>query len=528
MKKKALALALGTLMASATAPAFADYTLNILHFNDMHSRFEPVSKYDSGCSPSSNAAGDCFGGAARIQTFIDTRRDALEDAGQNVLTLVGGDQFQGSLYFTTYKGKMNAAFLNNLEIDAMAVGNHEFDDGPEGLANFVEMADFPVLFANADMSGEPSLADVAPSIVLEVGGQKVGIIGLLTPDTVDIASPGDNVKFMAEEDVLPPIIAKMGEEGVNKIILLTHIGYARDVELAGKIAGIDVIVGGHTNTLPDDYPTEVEGPDGNKVQVVQAYAYGKYVGELNVTFDDAGNITDAGGRAWEMDARIPEDEDVLAYIEEMSGPLEEIKNKVVGETTAAIEGNRSFCRAEVCEMGVLVAEAMLDRVKGQGVSIALQNGGGIRASIDAGEITMGEVLTVLPFQNTLATFQLKGADVVAALENGVSQVENGAGRFPQVAGLKFSWNPAAEAGSRVSNVMVQGEDGSFGPIDAETIYGVVTNNYVRGGGDGYSIFETNGMNAYDYGPNLEDVVAAYVSANGTFTPMVDDRITKVE
>jgi 5'-nucleotidase len=167
---------------------------------------------------------------------------------------------------------------------------------------------------------------------------------------------------------------------------------------------------------------------------------------------------------------------------------------------------------------------MLDRVRDQGIQIAIQNGGGLRASIDAGEVTMGEVLTVLPFQNTLATFQLSGADVVAALENGVSRLADGAGRFPQVSGLKYTFDAAAEPGSRISDVMVM-EDGAFVPIEAEKVYGVVSNNYMRGGGDGYDVFATGGMNAYDFGPGLELVVADYLAANMPYTPYTDGRIT---
>ena len=176
-------------------------------------------------------------------------------------------------------------------------------------------------------------------------------------------------------------------------------------------------------------------------------------------------------------------------------------------------------------MGNLVADAMLDRVKDQGIQIAFQNGGGLRASIDKGEVTMGEVLTVLPFQNTLSTFQVKGQTLVDALENGVSQVEDGAGRFPQVAGMKFTWDPAAEPGKRVVEVMVEA-DGGFAPIDPEKVYGVVSNNYVRNGGDGYKMFKTDAMNAYDYGPGLEVVVADFLAANGPYKPYVADRISR--
>ena len=206
--------------------------------------------------------------------------------------------------------------------------------------------------------------------------------------------------------------------------------------------------------------------------------------------------------------------------------LEEIRQRVVASTSEAINGERDSCRAMECAMGNLVADAMLARVADQGVTIAIQNGGGVRASIDAGEVTMGEVLTVLPFQNTLATMQLTGAGVIAALENGVSQVEEGAGRFPQVSGLRFTFDASIAANEgRVIEVLVQDGD-NWVPIDPDAVYGVVTNNYMRSGGDGYKIFAAEGMNAYDYGPGLEDVVAEFMAAAGTYTPYTDGRISQ--
>ena len=179
-------------------------------------------------------------------------------------------------------------------------------------------------------------------------------------------------------------------------------------------------------------------------------------------------------------------------------------------------------------MGNLLADAILDRVADQGATIAFQNGGGIRSSIDAGEITVGDVLTVLPFSNTLATVQVSGTDVIEALENGVSDIENGAGRFSQVAGLKYSYTLAEPAGSRVSDVMVKGEGGTWVPIDEAATYTVVTNNYVRGGGDGFATF-AEGANPYDFGPPLEQVVAEYIAKlGGEYTPYTDGRITVIK
>ena len=170
-------------------------------------------------------------------------------------------------------------------------------------------------------------------------------------------------------------------------------------------------------------------------------------------------------------------------------------------------------------MGTLLADAMLARVKDQGIEIALQNGGGVRSSIDAGPVTMGEVLTVLPFQNTLSTFYVPGSTIVEALENGVSQLTDVAGRFLQVAGLTYAYDGSAEVGSRVSDVMVGGA-----PIDLDKVYGVVSNNYVRNGGDGFKMF-ISAENAYDFGPDVADVVAEYLIQNGPYTPYTDGRIT---
>ncbi|UPH69896.1 5'-nucleotidase/apyrase family protein [Abyssibius alkaniclasticus] len=508
----------------ATA-ATAQYSLTILHTNDFHARFEPISAYDGPCSAEDNAAGECFGGSARLATAVAEARAR----SNNTILVDGGDQFQGTLFYTYYKGAMAAEFMNMLGYDAMTAGNHEFDDGPEVLRGFMDSLEFPVLMSNADYSGEPLLAGkLAKSTIIERGGEQIGLIGLTPRDTDELASPGPNVIFTEPADAVASEVAMLEEMGVNKIIVLSHSGYAVDMAVAAANPSVDVIVSGHTNTYLNSNDEDADGPYPTMVgstAIVSAYAYGKYLGELNVTFDDNGVITEASGGPLVMDGNVPEDAAALARIAELAAPLEDIRNQVVARTSAAIDGDRTSCRAVECEMGNLVADAMLDRVAGQGVTIAIANGGGLRASIDAGEITMGEVLTVLPFQNTLATMQLTGAYVIEALENGVSQVEDGAGRFPQVAGLKFSFDLSMEPGSRVSDVMVADGDG-WVPIDPEAVYGVVTNNYVRGGGDGYSTFAQNSMNPYDFGPNLENVVADFLAASGEYTPYTDGRITQ--
>ncbi len=524
---RALPFVLATATVLFGSQALADDTVTILHTNDFHSRVEPITKYDSPCAAEENTAGECFGGFARLVTAVSDARARHPDA----LLFDGGDQFQGSLFYTYYKGKVAAEIMNTLKYDGMTVGNHEFDDGPEVLREFIDAVDFPVVMSNSDVSQEPSLANkIMKSTVVEKAGQKYGIIGLTPEDTDELASPGKNITFSDPVAAVQGEVDELTAQGINRIVVLSHSGYEVDKRVAAETTGVDVIVGGHSNTFLSNTAEGAVGPYPTMVgetAIVQAYAYGKYIGELNVTFNDAGEVVEAAGEPISIDGSVSEDADTVARVVELAKPLESIRNKVVAVSGGLIEGNRDICRVQECEMGNLIADALLDRVKEQGVSIAIMNSGGVRASIDEGEITMGEVLTVLPFQNTLATFQLTGADVVAALENGVSQVEEIKGRFPQVAGLSFKWDPSKPANEgRIVEVMVD-VDGKMQPIDPTATYGVVSNNYVRGGGDGYSVFAENAQNAYDFGPNVEDVVADYLVTHAPYQPVLNGRISQL-
>ncbi|NGO62234.1 LysM peptidoglycan-binding domain-containing protein [Rhizobium daejeonense] len=530
-------LRFGLLSASALAisatGAFADFELNILHINDFHSRIEAINKFDSTCSTEEAGKNECFGGIARMKSAIDTRRNEL--AGKNILTLDAGDQFQGSLFYTTYKSAPIAEFMNGIGFDAMEIGNHEFDDGPEELAKFIEALKFPMISGNTLAGLDSPIADkFKPYIIKDFGSEKVAVIGVLATDTDETSSPGDSILFAEPIGYLKEAVKEIEAQGVNKIVLLSHVGYTVDQRIAAAVDGIDVIVGGHSHTLLSNtdekaagpYPTLVKNPSGKDVPIVTAYAYSKYLGDLKVVFDDTGAVKSAEGAPILLDASVTPDADYTAKVAELAGPIEELKKKEIGETADAIDGSREVCRVAECTMGNLVADAMVDRVKDQGITIAIQNGGGLRASIDAGTVSMGEVLTVLPFQNTLATFQLKGSDIVSALENGLSQIQDGGGRFPQVSGLKYSFDKSKEPGKRLVSVEVK-EGDAFVPLDPEKLYGVATNNYMRAGGDGYKIFATGGQNAYDFGPGLETVVADYLAKNAPYKPYTDGRITEV-
>jgi 5'-nucleotidase len=513
-----------------------DYVLIILHTNDVHARIDEFDNRANTCDDDERAAGECFGGVARRKTAIDQ----IRGEGGNVILVDGGDQFQGTLFYNQYKGSAARELMNALEYDAMAVGNHEFDDGPGALASFIGGADFPVLSANIDASTDSELAGrIKPYTVLDIGGEKIGVVGYTTEDTAVLSNPGPNVKFNPTESSVQTSVDELTAQGINKIVAVSHAGFDKDRQVAERVTGLDVIVAGHTNTYLSNtdeaadgpYPVVISGPDGKPVLLVSDYAYGKYLGRLDVTFDEDGIATDYAGGPILLDNSVAQDAALQARVEELAAPLNELMNQVIGTAGVELDGERSNCRFSECTMGNLITDAVLWQTQAEGTRIAFQNGGGIRASIAAGDVTVGDVLTVLPFGNLISTFELTGEEVVQALENGVGRAENpeneGTGRFPQVAGLRFVWNPDQPPGARIVNVEVQNNDGSYSSIDMAATYKVAANDFIRNGGDDYEVF-VSARNVYDFGPSLDEAVQAYIAAHSPVAPQLEGRITRSE
>ena len=534
-----LLAALFTGAAPALAQEDGGFTLTILHTNDTHAHIEQYDGSTTTCDAETDAAGECIGGVARRATEINRLRGG--ENGANTILVDAGDQFQGTLFYNEYKGAEAAQFLNELGYQAMAIGNHEFDDGPANLAAFLDKAELPVLSANIDATKSADLnGKIEPYTILDVNGEQVGVIGLTTKEASINSSPGPDLTFNDYVESLQPVLTELADQGVNKIVLLSHIGYADDQTLAAAIDGVDVIVGGHSHTLLSNtdeaasgpYPTVVNSPSGDPVLIVSAEAYGKYLGQLDVTFDDAGVPVSWDGAPILLDASIEQDPDILAQVQELAVPVEALRAQIIGSTTTALDGDRASCRFAECTMGDVVADAIRAAVASEGVQIVITNGGGIRSSLNAGDVTLGGVLEVLPFNNTVATFGLKGADVLAALENGVSRAENpdneGTGRFPQVSGLRFSWDGSKPVGERIASVEVEDADGTFSPLDPEATYQLASNNFNRNGGDDYSMFAEDAIDPYDFGPTLSEVAANYIQANSPLTVELDGRITRLD
>lgn len=514
------ALALPALRAARAQGA---HRLRLVHVNDFHSRHDPVVRATgAACGP--NEA--CLGGSARLVGAIHAAKAEAAAAGRAVVAVDAGDEFMGSLFYTQYRGAAELAVMKAWGCEAMTLGNHEFDNGAANLARFVGGADFPILAANIDARREPELdGKLRPWWETMKGGARIAFIGVTTPETPLLSSPGRNLRFTDPAEAASRAVADIRATGPATIVLLSHLGIAADRAMAAQVAGLDVIVGGHSHTLlanePDadgPFPVLVDGPD-RAVRIVQTGAYGRFLGMLDLDIATDGRIAGFGGACAPIGAAFPEDARVAAMIADLAGPLAETRRRPVGMLTEAM--GYAECRRGECLLGNLVAEAILARAPG--AEIAITNGGGLRAGLPGGVITYGDVLTTLPFGNTVAMMGLRGADMIAALENGLSQGAGTAGRFPQVAGLRFTWDPDAAPGSRVRSVQVA-QGGGFVPLDPGRVYRVATNDFMRRGGDGYAMFRDRALDPYDGGVLMEEALAEVIATGRGTAVVLDGRI----
>jgi 5'-nucleotidase/UDP-sugar diphosphatase len=525
-RRAILSISLATVLtAPAIRRAAAEPTarLALLHLNDFHSKHEGVDASSAAC----RAGRPCIGGSARLATALAQGRAAIAADGRAALQLDAGDQFMGSLFYTAHKGLAEAAVQRATGTEIMALGNHEFDNGPDVLAAYAAAVPFPLLSANLDTSQEPLLASRINSYtVLNKAGARIGIIGLTTETTPQGSSPGPTLRFTDAAEAAERAIAALRAEGPTTILILSHLGLEEDRKLAASVPGIDIIAGGHSHTLlanglagaAGPHPTLIEGRD-RTVRIVQSGCHGRWLGRLDLDLAADGRIAAHAGEVREITPDIAPDEQVAAIVAGYAAPLAEWRARPIGRlaTPLTIEG----CRDGECALGNLLADAML--AAEPQAEIALLNGGGIRANLPDGTVTWGDVLSVLPFSNTLATLTIRGGALQAALENGLSQLGSNAGRFPQVAGLRVEYEAAAPAGKRIRAISLRQGD-RFVPLEPDRAYRVVTHNFMRQGGDGYAALRDDALDAYDNGPALEDMFAAYLAARPGLSVAVEGRL----
>ncbi|XP_071113275.1 5'-nucleotidase-like [Haliotis cracherodii] len=518
------------------------FNLTVVHTNDIHAHFEQTNIRGGPCSAKDAAANKCYGGYARIVTKVKEYRNLKPN---NTIVIDAGDQYQGTLWFYYFGGNVTSEFVNLLGYDAMALGNHEFDRGIGGLLPFLEDVTVPVLSANIDASQEPRIQGLfRKSTVVTIGGQKIGIIGYTTTDTPSIS----NTEKLVFDTIIPAVKAEveaMKKLGINKIIALGHAGYQFDRQMAKEVAGLDIVVGGHshsflyTGTPPSiekpvgPYPTIVTQASGAKVPVVQAYCYSKYIGHIELEFDDEGNVLTWEGKPILLDKDTPQDPETLQKLEPWANAVNASAMVTVGTTDVFLQGDEHDCRRVECNLGNIYTDAMIYKFLQlekshadywTSVPIALCNGGGIRSPIDVGEITMKHVLSVLPFMNDIDRIKLKGKFLRQALEHSVSRYPKSEsddlfGGFLQVSGLRVTYDVSKPVGSRVVDVQVRCSNCTvprFDPLGDDTLYTIALPTFTSDGGDGYTVIRDNRIQMPPIGALDSDVFVDYVK---TFTPL---------
>lgn len=477
--------------------------VQILGLNETHGQLTPMKR-----------DGRAAGGAAVLASYL-----AQEEA-ENPRTLIldSGDFMAGPAISSYFEGASTVDVYNAIGVDAAAVGNHEFDWGRDTFAERAAQADFPFLAANiVDQETGRAPEGIQPYVVEKLRGVKVGVIGVGNPDTKDVTLPAatEGLEFLdleASAEAVNAAVEELRSRKVETIVVTAHQGLESDTEgdLADLVAllsdEVDLVLGGH---IPLEFETTING-----IPVVQPYGNTRGYADVTLTVDratkDVVAVTSELDPTW-VDEVAP-DPQVQAIVDDYQDQLGEKLSRTVGEASTAIL--RGETRGVESEMGNFVTDAMREYLPG--VDFAVTNAGGLRADIDAGPVTLEEIFAVLPFNNTLVTMDLTGAQVERVLEEGAGSQYG----TVQVSGLAWSYDAAAPFGDRVTSVTLP--DGT--PLDPDATYRVVTNNFMAGGGDRFTTL-TQGANTVDTQTNLVDTVVHYLGHHSPVDPQVEGRLT---
>ncbi|ORY71380.1 5'-nucleotidase [Pseudomassariella vexata] len=499
-----------------------NYNISFYHINDVHAHLDQFSSSGTDCTSPTEG---CYGGYARVKTVLDDTRPEHPDS----LLLNVGDEFQGTLFYSFYRGEKIAETLNQIGFDGMTIGNHEFDGGDDELGDFLKNLTFPIISANIVSDNEKLNSTIKPYHIYDE--YELAVIGVTTETTASISSPGSGTTFTdAIEAVQNTVDLIRSTTNITRIAAITHIGYEEDMRLAQETTGLYFIMGGHSHTLLGDmedasgpYPTIEQNKDGDDVFIVTAYRWGEYLGYIDVTYDAEGKVLAYHGAPIHLTNTTEQDEDLQEQVDAWREPFEEFAAEEVGTTNVVLD--QSTCQEGECLLGDFIADAMLQyRLDADAdIAFAVTNAGGIRATIDAGPITRGQVLTAFPFGNAVVELTYTGEELWTVFEGVVSGVNQINGEevtsFFQISkGIKVEYNPDGEVGSRLETITI-----GDSPIDNSTTYTIVTIDFLAGGGD--NIFEpVDDLVVLD---TLDEVLVEYIKAQSPIDIELDGRISTV-
>lgn len=490
-----LTFGLGSAANAARHAAPGGATLTIMHFND-----------DYELTPTGNLGG---------MAFLAGQIDATRAQDPKALLLFAGDLLSPSVESAVFKGHQMVDALNHLGLTAATFGNHEFDRGDAALEQSIAASHFTWVNSNVvTASGQPFPGAVS-TMVKVVHGVKVGLFGLLTPETIALSSPGHDLTFRPVATAARQAVAHLLAQGATVIVAITHEDMSTDVALAQAVPRIDLIVGGHDHLLWD--------ASVGHTLIVKAESDAHYLGVVTMTVGANGRVSSMIDQPQIIDPTVATPDPVVAalvarYEKQLSAQL----SVVIGHSTVPLDARESVIRQRESALGDFIADAVRAWA---GTDAAIINSGGIRTDAvqRAGPISRRTILSFLPFGDLLVTERVSGANIRAALENGVSQWKQIAGRFPQVSGIRFTWSSTRPVGSRVLSVNIDGK-----PLSPTHMYTLATNDYMLGGGDGYTSLSTGTVMISPNGARLvADVVIDAVKKQGTISPKTDGRITQI-
>ncbi|MDP4098999.1 5'-nucleotidase C-terminal domain-containing protein [Paenibacillus sp. P96] len=483
--------------SGAAAPEGSKH-ITLLHTNDVHSH-AVENKEEMGY--------------AKLAGIIDKYRGENPDT----LLLDAGDSVHGTTFATLVNGESVVKVMNEMGYDAMAPGNHEFNYGWQQLVKLSGEMKFPLISANVKQADGNSL--FKPYVIKEVDGVKIGIIGLTTPETAYKTNPKnvEGIDFANPAEETQAIVNEIKDQ-VDVVVAVGHVGQDKSsvdtsLKVAQEVPGIDVFIDGHSHTVLQDGLV-----GGNGTLIASTGEYSKFLGVVDLYLDENNDVVSK--KATLVDAKeaadIQPDAEVDALVKSIQAEQKPILEEKVANSAVNLNGERENVRAGETNLGDLVADAIRDV---SGADVALTNGGGIRTSIPAGDVTKGQVISVLPFGNQVVTLEVTGADIKAALENGVAAYPEPSGGFPQVSGMTFQIDTSAAAGSRVTSLMIGGK-----AYDPAATYTLATNDFTAVGGDQYTVF-TKYPQAGMFG-SLDEALISYMQELGAVNVQTDGRITE--
>lgn len=499
MFRHALQLLFVVAAASALAAPEKEITVALLHVNDVYQ----ISPVDKGAN----------GGLARVATLAHAVR---KEVPRTLMTL-GGDTLSPSVASNTFRGAQMIAVWNALQLDVAVLGNHEFDFGPEVLRERIGESRFPWLGANVSVAGGKRFDGVVPSVLRDLAGIKIGIVGVITADTATSSRPGPGVRFADPIAVARREAARLRAKGAHAVVALTHLDLATDQRLAASGAA-DVILGGHEHAVLQSL--------AGRTPIFKVGSDARLLGRIDLVFDaPTKRLKHIDWALLPVTAAVADDPAVAEVVADYERKLAALLDEPLAETTVALDARQESNRSRETNLGNWVADVYRTRT---GAEAAIVNGGSIRSntSYGPGKLSKRDILSVLPFENPIVKLEVPGGVVRQAIEHGLSEVHvsNESGKFPQVSGIRYRYDARRPVGSRLVELTVNGA-----PLDDARPYALAVSGYLAGGGDGYAMLKglpylTSPENALSESAEVIEALAA----QRVISPAADGRIERVD